>query len=325
MKSSSTSSSESRRRSWRTEIVALASGLLALWVLEYYTLPGAWNTPTAEVLFVGTSRTANAIDPAEFERPIGQVTFYASDIDLLSASLLRHLDRWSRLEVVVIEISDFTLLTDRVREGFSDLGPIVGELHLWSIALPNREPRFERWLWKLNNLLDGKGTPGLYYRRRPTLERLLTRERSEAPFAKANDPTAPGRTLDQDAGKARLSFISHRTGGSVEPNLSALENLVSVLTDRGIAVVLVGYPEHEELARLRPESWEKVIEKGLERGHQAAAAELPWLDYRRTHDMSDSAFRDIEHLNPRGAAEFSERLALELKRIRETPNSPSSP
>lgn len=292
--------------------MALASALLALALLEHRTLPPTWNTPQAEVLFLGASHTYDAIDPAAFDRPVGRLSSAAVDLELLAAALLQHIDRWPHLEMVAIEIDDFTLQKDRVTDLHSDLQEIVGELHLWSTSLPNRAPIGERWFWKIKNLLEGRGTPGLYWRRRPTLDRLLNPDEIDAPFTrkKAEDRAVP--LLDEGHGRLRARALARSIKGPAEPNLRALEKLVSQLTDRGIGVVLISYPIHEVYARARPAAWEELVEEAVLRAR--AKHDVLWLDHRFSHGFADDAFLDIDHLSEIGAAAYSADLAVELFR-----------
>jgi hypothetical protein len=301
------------------EIVVLASAVLALGILEHQTLPRVWNASQAKVLFLGTSHTYEAIDPAAFDRPIGRLTFPGVDLELSATALLGHIDRWPQLEMVVIEVDDFSLLTDRMAYSYSDLQQIVGELHLWSTSLPNRAPIGERWLWKINNLFDGKGTPGLYWRRRPTLDRILNPEESDAPFVRPKPEDRAAPILTEKKGATKVKFVHARITGPAEPNLTALEKLVSHLTRRNIGVVLISYPLHEVYEHARPEIWEEVLEEALLRASLAAGQEVLWLDHRFSHGMGDDAFMDVDHLNETGAAQFSARLAVELARASEAP------
>jgi hypothetical protein len=310
---------ERARRGAGPAVVALLAAVAAYAVLERSTLPGPWNAAAAELVFLGTSHTFDAVDPEAFERPLGRVTFAGLDLQLAARTFERHRGRFPAARLLAVEIDDFSLGTDRVADLGPDLGPglgpITGELHLWSTALPDRPPVRQRRAWKLRALLDGDGMPGLYWRRRPTLARLLERADPirEAPFAEPpEDLTAPGASAAVLAGR-RVVRLETQATADPEPNLAALERLVARAEEGGLKVVLVGYPLHPAYAAVRPPRWERLVEEALRRV-RAVSPGIEFLDYRHVHDLPEAAFRNVDHLSPSGARAFSGRLRADLER-----------
>ena len=308
---SSTSSSDRRGLIAWPAAVAILVAVSAYVVLEHQTLPGPWNSERAQTLFVGTSHTFDAIDPEAFDEEVGRITFADLDLQLAARTLERHRDRFPELGTLVVEVSDFSLLTDRVSDLRHDLGQITGELHLWSTSLPDRAPIWPRRRWKLRALIDGAGMPGLYWRRRPTLSRLLSRQDpiGEAPFAEV-PAVAASAALTEARAVRRVMRLEALIHGDPEPNLVALESMVARARAEGLSVALVSYPLHRTFSAVRPPRWERVVEEVMRRSEAEAVLRL---DYRIGHGLPDTAFKNVDHLSPLGATELSRRLSSDLE------------
>ncbi len=316
-------SSERLRRTWRhaparlpwVAALSISFGLTifgAFTLLEALFIAPAWKSPTARVLMVGTSHLDNAIEPRLLPWDTGVLACAGADLQLLRTAFDVHAARWPNLELVIIEVDEYTLLTDRVRGRRDDLSPLVDRLNLTVWELADRDDEWERLRWRLENLARGRGQAALQPRRRLGLANARwLRDRWLRDPVERPAPTPPPYVPPKPE---KVSPEAARTGmgrfeklvGDPEWNLASLEALVADLTARDIEVVLVTFPSHPNYTRIRPPEWDGWIRTAVERASRAGPTIAHW-DLREA-PLPEDAFTDLTHLNRRGAHDFTRAL-----------------
>lgn len=89
-------------------------------------------------------------------------------------------------------------------------------------------------------------------------------------------------------------------------NIEALQDFIQWCTERGIQVVLLRCPQHRSSCNNQ--------ESALQQIRKTYFGSIPFLDFR-DYPFADSLYLDREHLNARGAREFTPILQSRLQQI----------
>lgn len=281
-------------------------------LLEALFIPPAWKSPSAKVLMMGTSHLDNAIEPRLLPWDAGILACAGADLQLLTTAFDVHRERWPNLELVIIEVDEYTLLTDRVRGRRDDLSPLVDRLNLTVWDFEDRGDAWERLRWRLVNLARGRGQAALQPRRRLGLvnARWLRDRWLRDPVDRPPPPPPPyvapdpAKVSPEGAAKGMKRF--EKLIEEPEWNVASLEALVDRLTAQGIEVVLVTFPSHPNYSRIRPPEWDALIRSV----HTRVAAKNRAIEYWNLREMAlpEEAFTDLTHLDRRGAYDFTKAL-----------------
>ncbi len=294
---------------------ALAGAGVGLRTLRTLLPNPEWGDARVRVLFLGSSHVDGGITPARMPVPAARITHAGAEIDLLARAYLSHRDRWPRLQVVLIEVDEVTLLGDRAWNHRFDLTPLAGDLDLDPWELPRKDDPIPRAVWIVRNLLRGRGLAGLDPSRRFTLANL-ERRLQPTPDEWIQDrspPPAPARTstLSRSLSERGVEYL-RQTAADPRFNVAALIELTRALRARGIDVILLTLPDHRFYRAVRPEAWQRLVESTVESVRAAAGEPIPHWDYRADDRFSDDDFNNATHLDPRGAARFTDLIAERL-------------
>jgi hypothetical protein len=287
---------------WLARAAAVVAVLWVCIVILDRTNPAiaAWNTDSAEILFVGSSHTATGIDPAAFDGSAGVVSFPGLDHRLSAAAIGRHLDRWPRLGRAFLEVDEFTLLTDMSGTMGDNPLEVLARLDLSLWDLP---PAPERGVWwRARMLLAGKGTGALDPSVRFNTERVF--------YGSAPDESA--RTLTASAGVARMNYLKRIAAGDVDDNVRALVELTRLLAARRVEVTLLSYPQHRFYREARPAEWDRRIEQVV-RAVQGVNGAVGYWDLRGDAAFADADFQNVDHLGDAGARKLSAMIADRIR------------
>jgi hypothetical protein len=260
-----------------------------------------WNGSAAEILFVGTSHAANGIDASVFGGTAGVVSFRGLDHRLAAATIARHAERWPRLLYALLEVDEFTLLTDMTQTSRDNPLELLAGLDLPLTALPPAPDRRAWWMSRL--VLSGKGTAALDSSLRLTTQRLFYDRRKAS--------RAVPLALTPAAGNNRVRFLERVATGQVADNVRALADLTQLLTTRGVKVVLLSYPQHRHYREARRDQWDRHIAQAVT-AVNAVLPEVPFWDYRADAGFDDADFTNVDHLNKSGAVKLSRIVANRL-------------
>jgi hypothetical protein len=241
----------------------------------------------AEILFVGDSRAVNAFYAPEVSlrtgRPCFNLAFNGVSAEVAESFLLDYVERHPRPRLV---ISEATVLMSwhsvaANLNAFRKISPRVSGLvyrHFPSMDLPSKVFR----LFPFNSEFFLRS---LAYLRRDDQTwinpKKLTPRKLEA-IRRSRSQKA--RTLPE--------------------NLEAMERTIQFCEQEGIALAVVMSPMHPEMRGKRAglADWIRETEDFCARGG------VPFFDYSRTLDGSDSSFADGIHVNPEGSRALLERM-----------------
>lgn len=258
-----------------------------------------WNMGGAEILFVGTSHAGSGVDPNAFKRPVGVMSFRGLDHQLADAVLATNEQRWPRMSIAVIEVDEFTLLTDMTQTGREAPLELLARLDLSIGELPASADRGA--LWRARMWGSGNGSSALYPRMRWTAKRLFY---DPEPAREAHPVTA-------EAGRLRVEYVHRISEGRVEDNIRALVTSVRRLRSRGVRVVLMSYPEHQYYRAARPRAWDEAVAQAVT-AVRTADGPVDYWDFRSDPSFADADFANIDHLSAEGASRLSAILASRL-------------
>ena len=257
-----------------------------------------------EVVFLGSSLMVNAVVPAQFSEADGRSAFNAA----IPGTEPAMLDRWIRdvvpltePEVIVWGISP--LFFRPVGTDPAACGPLT---EAWATASELRGRVFESvpgaeqftdedLLFGVPPVADPPYVSALHdnYRRN---------------FTPDGGRTRWPRQSDQAKEKARDALVeAMETFYVCEPRVDQFLGTVAWLTEQGIDVVLVAMPISDLQATSFPNGRTDIVEilDGISQRAIEAGAVL-YLDLSET--LGDERFRDLRHLDKRGAERFTTRL-----------------
>jgi hypothetical protein len=273
-----------------------------------------WGNARTEVLFVGTSHVLDDIRPARMPWPTGRLWAAGADQSLLTTALLRHRAFWPALKVVVIEVDEMTLLSDRVWTERSDLSRITGGLDLDAWELPLRDRG--RIPWLALNLIKGTGWSAMDSQRRLTVDNFwgvsLGSPAAWSPDRSPPPPLARTSTLSVALSLSGIAQLRKDTAPDTAYNVASLIELVRTLRAEGLAVILLSTPNHGYYRGVRPKEWANAVHDAVDRVRAEMKEELPYWDDRADPSFVDDDFNNATHLSEPGAARYTDMLAERL-------------
>lgn len=320
--SSSTSSSENDSE-YRSEdgagrpawiaIVALAmAGVVwaAARTLPHLAVDAEWNRGRAEVLFVGSSHLQAGIHTAKLAPAVGVVSFAGLNVELAESVVRKHHALWPELRTLVLEVDEFTLLTDTVAGIRGDLTHLCDRLGLSFWDLPAASP-----LEQARRAMDGCSWAGAGPRHRLSLPRLRGRLVGGGGFFEPPQPKRSwadsGIALSERNADKRARFVEELAAaapGAAARNRAATAALARFASERGWEVALVSLPKHRLYRRHRHAAWDAAIEAAIDAARQAGSADIAYWDLQADPCFEDDAFEDQDHLNATGAASLAPLL-----------------
>jgi len=247
--------------------------------------------------------------------PIVEISYPALDIAAAAATASAHACRWPNLRVVLIEVDEFSLLSDAFA-AHEDLSPICGKLDVasWTLETRGTLPRLAR---VLSELLYGRGIAALYRENRLVFANLFRTPVATAAAASREHRERRRRIEPEDARmriqSATSRFFSHGIPENAEHNTAALADWVSSLRGDGVEVILITMPTHPVYNAARPRSWDAAIARAVAAVRAAAGDDIQHWDYRRDPSFKAEDFSDADHLSRRGAAWFTQRIDARLR------------
>ena len=323
-----------QRIAWVCLVVLCAAGIVRTGTqgLSHLARVPIWQVGAAEVLLVGSSHVRSGIDPSLFARPTGVLSFAGMNIELGAAVLRAHRDLWPKLETVIMEIDEFTLLLDAVKLREDDLTHLCDRLDLSVWELPGRADGFSRVRRSVTSIVRGDGWAALGPKHRLTLSRLRRHLIGPGRFFSEPEPTRSWAQTDSELTPERavkrvraLQEHSVISANASERNVAALLRLARWLDREGIGLALVTLPKHHTYLSNRPPEWENMVRTGVRtvrEGVDAWASEtsrsfpVPYWDLERDPRFTDAAFGDQDHLNAVGAETLAPQLEALLAQNR---------
>lgn len=315
---SSESQGELKGAPWGRAMLVLVAALLLIGsassLLRRLFLPSGWGGEQTQTLFVGTSHFDGAVAYRRLPMPSGLLFLAGADQQLLSTSLLKHLEHWPALKCAVLELDEMTLLSDRAWQHRKDLSVLASELDLDAWELPSRGDAPRRMATFALGLLRGRGWAALSPSKRLTLTNLeaalTTRPGPWVPDTSPPPPVVKTSTLSVELSRRGVEFLE-REGADPRWNLEALVEAAQALKQRGVRVILLTTPNHRYYRELRPAKWDALIAEGVRRVNEAAGP-VPHWDYRSDPGFGDEDFNNATHLHAASAVRFTEGLAGRL-------------
>jgi hypothetical protein len=305
--------SSSRRAVWLGALAACAAGVAgsAARVLPELAVDADWNTGAAQVLFVGSSHVAAAVDATALARPAGVVAFPGMSVELAASVLEAHRRRWPGLEVVVLEVDEFTLLGDPVAAAWPDLTHLCDRLALSFWNLPGSAAPWRR----AGAALRGCAVPLLGPRHRLSLPRLRDHLVGGGDFfsapERARSWTETDVALSPQVAALRIRFLEGLVAAHPDAaarNLAAIARFAAAAHRRGWRLALLSLPQHAFYRELRSPRWDEAIASAVAAARRGAGRDLAWWDLRAHPELPDTAFENQDHLNAAGAAELAPLL-----------------
>jgi hypothetical protein len=99
-------------------------------------------------------------------------------------------------------------------------------------------------------------------------------------------------------------------------NKAELYKLIDEITASGATPIFIQYPHYIEFTKSRPASWDKAFERTIvELKNYVGKENFIFWDYNSWNATDKKLFRDIDHLNTRGALHFSAELGGRIKSL----------
>ena len=319
---SSISNSDPSRPWPKSRMVVLAMLLALVWVataallnaLDPYPPPRPAATgasaalgPDTRVLVVGISHVLDGIRPSLLGPHAMNLALSGGDYRAILLVLRHRLADMPNLETVVLEADNLCLLQAGVdRKDFS-------EFYAWGLSR-NDLPlswRAKRWQAIVEQPLIA---PFIYSRR------LTPGSWPSAP--KLDLVVEPGfqstmqRVASYNSGSALIRLHERMISDqATDQNLTALEELLRLLKNRGVRVVLLTLPHHQGYRSNASDRWQKTFSDLLAVARSVLGDEMVWWDLESLPEFTDADFMDGHHLNVVGAAKMSEWLRESLAKL----------
>jgi hypothetical protein len=290
--------------------------LICHWVLEQapYRISAAQSGRIALAekpldIFIGTSHVASAINPLLFQRSatvLATSFLDAHGIQLVVKQLCPSLGQEQR---VFLEFGGEFLLMKAGLDSLSyrahlrDLGVSIDiDPVKWitdfSHSFEDFFPRFfdtritPRYLMSIPNTLQKNAeTLGL---------------RGHSPSQEQYGITNGFESIAVIGGKR----AARRSEKDLADNIAKLRESIALLVDHGIRVILVRYPKSKDIDRIQPANADQIYEE-VSRALIAefkGSGKVTLIDLNSAGGWDDTYFRDISHLNSRGAERVAKLL-----------------
>lgn len=320
-----------RAKRWLVTLFLAAIGTLIVSVAMLrwiFPVPPEWPQGS-EILFLGSSHTQRG---SPFEVPwfpwtVGRVAVGGADASITGAAALKYAEDRPELDLVVIEIDEFTLYTDTVKVNRGDLSTHCWRAGLNVLELPSRSVVPYASI-KAANLVMGRGINLFSKHGRLTthnFDNLVERwsidsgsrrgygdlESKEWAVQEARSrlletenlkPTIQrrkGLELTLLNAKRRVRGVTRRAGVP-DFNIQAVARLAKVMHDRGVGLAFIRYPKHELYLGIRPDEWDVVLGLARKTAEVEVGQDIPCWDFQETLSLADWEFRDISHVNHYG-------------------------
>ncbi len=283
--------------------------------------PPLWKTERARVLFIGSSHVGNGIALAipAYGPEVAVLHYPGMDSVLALSAYRRHKERWPALAVAVLELDEFVLLSDIEKSRKADMSSLATRLGLEAWDLPNFPEEPVRLLWRLRNLLMGRGLllmqPDLRLSTPAVLRRVHGTSEVFAVSSSAVVPSFPV-VFDPSKGRARVEFIERLKRTNVQDNIDAFLELVSLLYRCGVQVVFLTVPTHASYTTVRPPEWDVLLQRVAAEAEAAVGEPIPWWQMRTNAGFEDEAlYQNLDHLNREGAAKLADVLKPRIEEL----------
>jgi len=299
-------------RAWHALICA--SAIAVCWLCSELQVrvfrPPVWNAGAAEVLFIGSSHMKDSVDPEHYSRTTGRLWFPAMAMNLARATFAKHSALWPDLELVLIEVDEWTLVGEPMKLAKDDYTIFSGMLQLNAWDLPEREDPWAQFKLTLANLRLGRGITALHEDMRFNTGTVL---RELMGFGSILPATANRATTDKKfdfnatLARQRVGYLSIIRVESPEENLQAAVDLALHIRETGARVALITFPTHEIYNAARWPTWDGLISDCVARVRAALAPEeVPYWDFRNHAQFQNTrVYRNQDHLNAVGARQLA--------------------
>jgi hypothetical protein len=247
----------------------------------------------AEILIVGNSRAVNGFYAPEISlrtgRPCFNLAYNGVSARVAESLLLDYVERHPRPRLVISEAT-------ALMSGHS----VAAKLNAFRKISP-----------RVSGLVDrhfpSMGLPSKIFRLFPVNSEFFLRSLAYLPYlpylrhddqAWINPKQLTPRKLEA------IRRMPSRKARTLPENLEAMERTIRLCEREGIALAVAMTPMHPELRRKRTGLADWIREtKDL-----CAQGGVPFFDYSRVLDESDSGFADGIHVNPEGSRALLERM-----------------
>ncbi len=272
-------------------------------------------------MFVGSSHVGNGVDESGYHPPAGVLAFPGMSSEVALAAYKNHGHLWSQLRVLIVEVDEFTLLSDPLRITNGDPSEMTGRLRLNSWKLPASEIVSVRPWWLLRNLALGRGLVPLDERVRFTTSGvLLSALDFEAVLPSIGPtPSAPGKEARFSAKLAarRVNYLRSFKIHSPQSSIDALVELALLAHENEQQIVLITFPTHSTYNQARPAVWDTAIEEAVSQVREAVpASTIHHWDLRNHPALRDERFyANQDHLNEQGAKTLTRLLQEPIRQL----------
>lgn len=302
----------------RWHLLLLAGAVAIVWLsftaLNTIYLDPQWRSPQARILGIGSSHAKSGLLPSQFDDRLGVLWYPAMSLELGSAALEHNIDKWPNLEVAVIAVDEWSLLTDSLSTAQDKTAYVIGKLGLSVWELPNLRGSRRFVLTRLRDFMLGEGFSALWEGKRLSPANFARvdaiRNGSEGPPPPRPEPNVTKKR----SGQFRVQQLYDAQIPRAEINVEGLLQMVRLLKERGVRVVLLTYPVDAVYGDMRFPEWDEEIYSAV-----AAVRALPGMAATPFIDLTDDPRFDPEwdydngdHLNARGAEKLGDILIAEL-------------
>ena len=264
------------------------------------------------VLVLGSSHVRSGVNPAWLSMPAMNLAVSSANYQVLDLVLDANLDRAPHVELALIELDIWLLLSDTLREYGRDLS-LLYDMGVPSDRLAASAPQRAALAWR-RLFHDGYAAP-LVSRRKWTPAGLLA-ERNAAPVT-PGFASSVRRIVPSGDGHRTLAYFQRKTEVSLDVqlrrNLAALERVIDTLHAHGCRVVLVRTPHHDSYWAHRDPAYDQAEAVALAALRERLGGRMPAVwDFSRLPGLDAGHFKDANHLNHAGAATFTAVLDAKI-------------
>jgi hypothetical protein len=266
-----------------------------------------------EILFLGNSHVAKAINPEYFSRPTINLAYSSQDLYYNYQILKKYIKRLTKLKIVIIGLDYFSFGRDEeyrashlVKDYFSELfimprsGKIFNLIKSFSVYWLHQntfvEDFFKNKKPNPNKILKMSYVP------KPLPQSGILLENG---FRFSSGTMSPDEFRQNGKERAKLHMEVYDEKNS-RPNIECIYNMIRLCRGKNIKVIFITTPYHKfyfiNFDKEFIANFYNKLEMILRKNHQ----NVFYFDFSRDGNFEDSDFLNSDHLNYVGAKKFSQ-------------------
>jgi hypothetical protein len=266
--------------------------------------------PDTRALILGSSHVFASINPALMRSASMNLAAPVCSYVCAEGILLGNLAKVPSLQALVIELDVVPSFYDTLRAYQGDYRQLLElEPDIWAMQIGARD---KYTLWR-DDALERSFLGPLFRFGKLTPQEVMSHARGRVPedavvsagYANGHEVMPP-----TDDGPARVRRHVREAVGVAElpRNEAALRRIIELGLSRDLKLALVRLPHHPSYWAALPDAWQRSMSGLLARLQRDFGGKLEYWDYGDLPGLSDTDYRNGDHMNAGAAGRFTQRL-----------------